>query len=265
MSQRTADLRIESFRPLLAAGHPPRGAAARRQGSETVSAWPRGRRAPSSTARTTGSSSSSARARSTIPSPRSTTRAGCAALADEHRARPLHRHARLLREAAHHRRLEGAHQRSAPRRHLRHQRGAAAGAPPAARSRRAGAAGRLRVPRPDLAAVHRRPRVVGRDRRAHDREPGPSRARLRPVDAGRLQERHRRRRADRHRRRARGAPTRTASSASPSRASAPSSPRAATPTATSSCAAGRAARTTTPSSVQKTATRAARRGRGAAR
>ena len=37
----------------------------------------------------------------------------------------LHRHARLLREAAHHRRLEGADQRPAPRRQLRHQRGAA--------------------------------------------------------------------------------------------------------------------------------------------
>ena len=36
--------------------------------------------------------------------------------------RPADRHARLLREAAHHRRLEGLHQRPAPRRQLRDQR-----------------------------------------------------------------------------------------------------------------------------------------------
>ena len=58
-------------------------------------------------------------------------------------------------------------------------------------------AGRLRVSRHDHAAVHRRPRRVGRDRRAHDREPGASRAGLRPVVPGRLQERHRRQRPDR--------------------------------------------------------------------
>ena len=40
------------------------------------------------------------------------------------------------------------------------------------------APGRLRIPRRDLAAVHRRPRVLGRHRRAHHREPGPPRARL---------------------------------------------------------------------------------------
>ena len=48
------------------------------------------------------------------------------------RGRPAHRHARLFREAAHHRRLEGADQRSAPRRQLRHQRRPAPGAQAAA-------------------------------------------------------------------------------------------------------------------------------------
>ncbi len=57
-----------------------------------------------------------------------------------------------------------------------------------------GPAGGLRVARPDHPAVHRRHRDLGRDRRPHDREPGPPPARLGPVDAGRLQERHRRRR-----------------------------------------------------------------------
>ena len=70
-------------------------------------------------------------------------------------------------------------------------------------------AGRLRVPRPDHAAVHRRRRRLGRDRRAHDREPDPPPARLRPLDAGRLQEPHRRQRPGRRRRGARrGRPAR---------------------------------------------------------
>ena len=63
---------------------------------------------------------------------------------------------------------------------------------------------------PITPAVHRRPGLLGRDRRPHDGEPGPPRAGLRPLDAGRLQERHRRRRPDRHRRRAgRRAPAHT--------------------------------------------------------
>ena len=61
-------------------------------------------------------------------------------------------------------------------------------------------AGRLRVPRPDHAAVHLRHRRLGRDRRPHDREPDPPPARLRPLDADRLQEPHRRRRPGRGRR-----------------------------------------------------------------
>ena len=70
----------------------------------------------------------------------------------------------------------------------------------AARRGRARPAGRHRVPRPAVAAVHRRPRRLGRDRRAHHRKPEPSPARLGPELPGRLQERHRRRRAGRGRR-----------------------------------------------------------------
>ena len=62
------------------------------------------------------------------------------------------------------------------------------------------AAGRLRVARPDHAAVHLRRGQLGRDRGAHDREPDPPPARLRAVDAGRLQEPDRRQRAGRGRR-----------------------------------------------------------------
>ena len=62
------------------------------------------------------------------------------------------------------------------------------------------APGGLRVARPDHAAVHRRHRLLGGDRRAHHREPDPPPARLGPLDAGRLQERHRRRRPGRGRR-----------------------------------------------------------------
>ena len=90
----------------------------------------------------------------------------------------VHRDARLLREAAHHRRLEGAHQRPRPRRQLRHQPRPAPGARAAARRGRAGAAGRVRVPRHDHAPVHRRPGGLGRHRRAHHREPGAPRAGL---------------------------------------------------------------------------------------
>ena len=165
--------------------------------------------------------------------------------------RALRGDAGLLREAAHDRRLEGADQRPAPRRHVRDQRGAAHRARPAAGPGRAGPARRLRVPRHDHAAVHRRPGELGRDRRAHHREPGAPRAGLGPVDAGRLQERHRR-----QHRRSPSTPstrpaTRTISCRSPSRGWRRSWPRAATPTATSSCAAPPAARTTKPSPVAR--------------
>ena len=69
--------------------------------------------------------------------------------------------------------------------------------------------GRLRVPRSDHAAVHRRHRRLGGDRRAHEREPDPPPARLRPLHADRVQESNRRQRASRGRRRSRrGGPAR---------------------------------------------------------
>ena len=49
------------------------------------------------------------------------------------------------------------------------------------------------------AAVHRRPDLLGRDRRAHHGKPGAPRAGFGPVRAHRLQERHRRQHQDRHR------------------------------------------------------------------
>ena len=55
-----------------------------------------------------------------------------------------------------------------------------------------GPAGGLRVAGPDHPAVHRGHRDLGRHRGAHDREPGAPAAGLRPVHAGRLQERDRR-------------------------------------------------------------------------
>ena len=102
-------------------------------------------------------------------------------------------------------RLEGADQRSRSRRELPHQQGAAAGAAAAARRQRSRPADRIGVSRHPDPAAHRRPDVVGGDRRAHGGEPGASRARVGAVDAGRLQEQHRRQHADRRRRGADGA------------------------------------------------------------
>ncbi len=110
------------------------------------------------------------------------------------------RDARVLREAAHHGRLEGPDQRPLPRRELPHRRGPAHRAPAADRHQPPGPAGGQRVPRRDLAAVHRRPDRLGRDRRAHHRKPGAPRTGLGPVGADRLQERHRRQHPHRHRR-----------------------------------------------------------------
>ena len=119
------------------------------------------------------------------------------------RARVRHardRDARLFRKAAHDRRLEGADQRSVPRRELPHQRGPADGAPAPDRHRPARHALGQRAARHHFAAIHRRPDRLGRDRRAHDRKPGASRAGIRQLGADRLQERHRRQRQDRLRR-----------------------------------------------------------------
>ena len=78
-----------------------------------------------------------------------------------HARRPRGGDARLLREAAHHRRLEGAHQRPGARRQLPDQPGAPPRARAAPRRRGAGAARRLRVPRHDHAAVRGGPRRPG--------------------------------------------------------------------------------------------------------
>ena len=119
--------------------------------------------------------------------------------------------AQLFREAAHVDRLEGAHQRSRPRRELPHQQGAAAGAQAAARRQRSWSADGVGIPRHADSAAHRRPDVVGRDRGANDGKPDPPRAGVRAVDAGRLQEQHGREHADRGGRGPDGAFTRTGS------------------------------------------------------
>ena len=153
-----------------------------------------------------------------------------AAQADRRSAggQPDRRDADLLREAADRRRLEGADQRSRSRRELPHQQGAASRASAAARRQRSRAADRIGVPRHADPAAHRRPHVVGGDRRAHRGEPGAPRAGVGAVDAGRLQEQHRRQHADRRRRRADRALGRTGFRRSPSRAS----PRSSRPSAT---------------------------------
>ena len=111
------------------------------------------------------------------------------------RRRPARGHARVLREAAHHHRLEGHDQRPAPGRLGRREHRPAAGAQAAAGGPGPRPAGRLRVPGPDHAAVHLGHRGLGRDRRPYRREPDPPPARLGAVDADRLQEPHGRQRA----------------------------------------------------------------------
>ena len=165
--------------------------------------------------------------------------------------RPADRDARLLREAAHDDRLEGPDQRSSPRRLRRRQRRPAAGPSPAARGARPRHSGRLRVPRPDHAAVHLRPRLPGvRSARA--------RPRARSIASSDP--------ACRCRSASRTGPTATSRSRStrsgrprpdtPSPGSTPTAARrsctpAATATATSSCAAAAARPTSTPSHVAR--------------
>ena len=137
-----------------------------------------------------------------------------------------------------------------PRRQLPHQRG------PAHRARPAGATStELGVPAGCEFLDVISPQyigdlvVLGRDRRAHHREPGAPRAGLGPVGAGRLQERHRRQRA-------RSPSTRCSPRAQPhhflsvhkSGQVGDRRRRAATTTATSSCAAARRRTTTRPAS-----------------
>jgi 3-deoxy-7-phosphoheptulonate synthase len=99
---------------------------------------------------------------------------------------------------------KGSDQRPRSRRSF-HINKAAPGAAAVARDQRSGTADRLGVSRHPDPAAHRRPDVVGGDRRADRRKPGPSRARVGSVDAGRLQEQHRWQHPDRRRRGAGGA------------------------------------------------------------
>ena len=165
---------------------------------------------------------------------------------DRARPRAPHCHARLLRKAAHHARLEGPHQRSVPRRVLPHQRWPAPRAPPASRPRRDGRARRHRIPRYDLAAVSspswsagapsaRAPpkaRAIASSLRA---SPARSASRTAPPATCRSPSRL-------------SSPpaTRTPSSATPNTDSPPFSSPPAMPIATSSCAAGAKPSITTP-------------------
>jgi hypothetical protein len=108
--------------------------------------------------------------------------------------RPADRDARVLREAPHHRGLEGLHQRPAPGRQFCHQRRAGAGAQALAGRAGSRSAGGHRIPGPAEPAVHQRPGELGRHRRAHHREPEPPPAGQRLELPRGLQERHRRRR-----------------------------------------------------------------------
>ena len=118
--------------------------------------------------------------------------------------RPPDRDAGLLREAEDDDGVEGTDQRPPPRRLLRRQLRPAQGEDPAPAGARPRPPDRVRVPRPDHAAVHLRHRRLGRDRRPHDREPDPPPARVRPLDADRVQEPDRRQRPGRGRRGPRG-------------------------------------------------------------
>src|SRR5471030_1809722 len=108
--------------------------------------------------------------------------------------------ARVFRKAAHHHRLEGLYQRPGHGRFLPRQRRHGKGPPVPARRLRTGPADGHRGARPDLAAVPGRPDRLDRHRRAHHRIADAPRNVVRPVDAGRLQERHRRRHQHRRQR-----------------------------------------------------------------
>ena len=97
----------------------------------------------------------------------------------------------------------------------------------------------------DHAAVHRGPDRLGRHRRAHHREPGAPRARVRAVVPGGLQERHGRQREDRRGRGHRRRPPHHFLSVTKQGLSAIVETRG-NATATSSCAAATVAPTTTP-------------------
>ena len=184
MFQRTDDLRITAGPAAHSAGHPARRDPDQRTGVERRRGHARVVAERDRRAATRGSSSSSGPAPFTTRRRRSSTPSGSSAGGPLRRA-PDRRDAQLLREAAHVGRLEGPHQRSGSGRELSHQQGAPARAQPAARRQRPGTADGVRVPRHADSPAHRRPDLVGGDRRADDREPGAPRARLGAVDAGR--------------------------------------------------------------------------------
>ena len=105
-------------------------------------------------------------------------------------------------------------------------------------------AGCLRMAHPGRPVLPGRRGDLVRDRRAHHREPGAPPARIKPADAGRVQERDRRRRPGRRRgvRWPPRAATRSWASRRPAQSA--SSPAAAIPTATWSCGAAGPGRTT---------------------
>ena len=183
------------------AGGDPRGPAARGRRGRTPSSPTAPRSSRSSTARTTGCWSSSGRAASTIPRRPSTTPSGWRAQAAELRD-DLCVAMRVYFEKP---RTTTGWKGLINDPHLDGSRDVNVGLHTARRLllevTDLGPADRLRVPRPDHAAVHLRRGRLGRDRRPDDREPDPPPARLRPLDAGRVQERHGRQRQARRRRR----------------------------------------------------------------
>ncbi len=244
--QQTENLNIEAFDPMPTPRGNPRPPAAvgsrRRVGAGgTASAGTHPRRQRSAHLR---------RGRPLLD-PRSGRRPRLRAAPEEAGRRSGRHHAAgdagVFREAAHGDRLEGLHQRSAHGRFLPYRGRPAEGPRIPARGERTRTAGRHRGARPDRAAIPGRPDRLDRDRRAHLGIADPPRDVVGIVDAGRLQERHRRlarRRGQCHHfRRA----ARTASSASTCRAVPAWCAPPATATATWCCAAAAGGRTTTRS------------------
>ena len=147
---------------------------------------------------------SSGRARSTTPARRSNTRSGSSRSPTATRATDR-RDAQLLREAAHSVGWKGLINDPDLDESFHINKGLRLARQLLLDVNDLGLPTGVRVPRHADSAAHRRPDVVGRDRRAHDREPGAPRAGVGPVDAGRVQEQHRRQHADRGRRGADGA------------------------------------------------------------
>ena len=181
MQHPTDDLRIKDLKPLLSAGDLDGGDRRRaRRRARLIAARPNRDRAASCAARTTGLLVVVGPCSIHDPVAGLDYARRLVEAAARYRDDLLHRDARVLREAAHDGRLEGPDQRSAPRRQLRDQRG-----PARSRARflldviELGLPAGTRVARSDHAAVHGGPGRVGRDRRAHDREPGAPRAGVR--------------------------------------------------------------------------------------